>query len=114
MTAAARIAEPKPVIRPTKPVDVSRYSDWDEPPHLTKTPWELERRKRQRHSKAPHPSAPAIIFKDLPTTVYECIVAQLEQIHLNQEQPCPACYLGDLHSMSLVNRAWNKATVIPM
>ncbi|OAL00591.1 hypothetical protein IQ06DRAFT_222192 [Phaeosphaeriaceae sp. SRC1lsM3a] len=112
MTAAARIAEPRPVIRPTKPIDTSRYPGWDEP-HLTRTPWELERHKR-RQSKVSQPPVPAKIFKDLPRTVYDCIVTQLEQIHLNQEQACPACYLGDLHSLALVSRAWNKATVIPI
>ncbi|KAH7400865.1 hypothetical protein DE146DRAFT_612508 [Phaeosphaeria sp. MPI-PUGE-AT-0046c] len=113
MTAAAHIAEPRSVIRPTRPIDTSRYPGWDEP-HLTKTPWELERHKKQRHAKVSQPTVPARIFKDLPTTIYECIIAQLEQIYLCQEQPCPACYLGDLHTLSLVSRAWNKATVTPM
>ncbi|CAA9966314.1 hypothetical protein PTMSG1_09673 [Pyrenophora teres f. maculata] len=45
----------------------------------------------------------------LPREVYDCIVAQLEHIHLDNDQPCPSCYLRDLNSLARTNRVWHKA-----
>ncbi|KAF2661261.1 hypothetical protein K491DRAFT_587839 [Lophiostoma macrostomum CBS 122681] len=88
----------------------------DIPPHLTKTPWELERSKRHsawRKSK-PEPSVLPFVFKKLPREVYDCIVEQLEQIHFREEQSCPSCYLRDLYHLSLTSRAWDRAATIKM
>ncbi|RMZ71430.1 cyclin domain F-box [Pyrenophora seminiperda CCB06] len=43
--------------------------------------------------------------------VYDCIVAQLEQIymHNNDDQACPSCYLRDLHSLTRTSRVWSRA-----
>ncbi|KAF2828636.1 hypothetical protein CC86DRAFT_444791 [Ophiobolus disseminans] len=89
---------------------------WQEP-HLTKTPWELERHKKRsrwRRSKVVENELPVAVFKILPKEVYQCIVVQLEQIHLRQTESCSSCYLRDLHSLSLVSRAWDKATTSRM
>jgi hypothetical protein len=83
-------------------------------PHLVRTFWELQRHKRQRPSKTAEHEFPVAIFQSLPREVYECIVTQLELLHLRQDDPCSACYLKDLWSLSLVNRAWNKVTISPM
>jgi hypothetical protein len=90
------------------------YPTWHEP-RLIKTPWELERHKKSlRRSKVAEPRAPTKIFNSLPKEVYGCIVAQLEQIRLNEDQACPSCHLKDLYSMSLVSRAWDRAVKYPM
>lgn len=82
-----------------------------ETPHLTKTPWELERHKKQslwRRSKVAY-QFPTFYFKNLPKEVYDCLVTQLEQIYLRDERACPSCHLRDLYNLSLVSRAWDKA-----
>lgn len=85
-------------------------------PHLTKTPWEVERYKGNStwRRSGPEVNYPAHVLKKLPKEVYSCIVAQLEQIHLQQDQTCPPCYLRDLHSLSLTSRAWDRAATIEM
>ncbi|KAH8732588.1 hypothetical protein GQ44DRAFT_745751 [Phaeosphaeriaceae sp. PMI808] len=50
----------------------------------------------------------------LPKEVYECIVAQLEQLHRHGNQACQSCYLNDLYSLSMVSRAWVKTTTFQM
>ncbi|KAF2133530.1 hypothetical protein P153DRAFT_282090 [Dothidotthia symphoricarpi CBS 119687] len=52
---------------------------------------------------------PAHTFQNLPREVYDCIIAQLEQIHLGQTQTCRSCYLKDLYGLSLTSRSWSKA-----
>lgn len=94
---------------------VSAYECYDVP-HLIKTPWELERRKRNsawRRTKTENPF-PARMFKNLPREVYDCIVEQVQKLHLGQDQPCPPCYLKDLYNLSLTSRAWDKAVTVPM
>lgn len=49
------------------------------------------------------------ISKTLPKEVLECIITQIETMHLERSEACLSCYLGDLHSLSLVSRAWEKA-----
>ncbi|KAJ8114193.1 hypothetical protein OPT61_g3873 [Boeremia exigua] len=85
-------------------------------PHLTKTPWEVERYKKNStwRRSGPEKEFPVRVFKNLPREVYDCIVAQLEEIHLQQEQACPSCYLKDLHSLSLTNRNWDRAATLQM
>lgn len=78
---------------------------------MTKTPWELERHKKRVAAKRSHPpyKFPAHFFEKLPKQVYDCIVVQLEQIHLRKDHACPSCYLRDFHSLVLTSRAWDKA-----
>jgi hypothetical protein len=102
--------QPRPACRSTLSVGGTVHLGWQEP-RLTKTPWELERHKRQKPKKVVQTPFPERFFKKLPKEVYECIVVQLEQLHLAQDQPCPACRLRDFHSLSLVSRAWDKATI---
>ncbi|CAO2647905.1 Nn.00g088270.m01.CDS01 [Neocucurbitaria sp. VM-36] len=95
--------------------DNSPYPEWDIP-HLTKTPWELERHKKNSTWRRSKPSyqLPAHIFKILPKEVYDCIVVQLAQIHLGQDQACSSCYLKDLYNLSLTSRMWDKAATAQM
>lgn len=116
--AAAQCSRPKNLTASPKVESMlpSTLASWDIP-HLTKTPWEADRHKKRaswRKSVKVEHQFPAQIFKNLPREVYDCILAQLEQIHLGQDQPCPNCYLADLANLSLVNRAWDKATTSPM
>ncbi|KAF2191067.1 hypothetical protein K469DRAFT_746509 [Zopfia rhizophila CBS 207.26] len=83
-----------------------------EVPHLTKTPWELERHKRSsrwHRSKPAEYVFPAHVFKTLPREVYDCIVEQLEYLYLGQNQSCPSCYMKDLCNLALTSRAWDRA-----
>lgn len=85
-------------------------------PHLTRTPWEVERHKRNsvwRRTKSEY-QFPQHTFKKLPREVYDCVVAQLEQLHFAQDQPCPSCYLKDLFNLSLTSRAWDRAATLQM
>ncbi|KAH7088249.1 hypothetical protein FB567DRAFT_620591 [Paraphoma chrysanthemicola] len=119
-TLAAPLAQ-KAKVRPGTKSDITdrpptSNTSWDVP-HLTKTPWELERNKKHsswRKSKAEEPSFPAHFFERLPKEVYECIVTQLDHIHLRHDHACPSCYLRDLYNLSLVSRTWDKATTTPM
>ncbi|OAL49527.1 hypothetical protein IQ07DRAFT_58808 [Pyrenochaeta sp. DS3sAY3a] len=81
-------------------------------PHLTQTPWEVERHKRNSTWKRSNPTrhVPANVFRDLPREVYDCILAQIEQLHLkDDDRACSSCYLNDLYSLSLTSRTWDKA-----
>ncbi|KAF2644830.1 hypothetical protein P280DRAFT_391358 [Massarina eburnea CBS 473.64] len=85
---------------------------FEDAPRLIPTPWELERHKKgltRKRTRLPR-QLPARIFKTLPREVYDCIVEQLEQVHLGQDQSCPSCYLRDMYNLSLTSRAWDRAT----
>jgi hypothetical protein len=82
-----------------------------EVPHLTKTPWELERSRKSavwKRSKTA-PECSTHLFQTFPSELYECIITQLEQLHARRHPACPSCYLGDLHKLSLVNHEFKKA-----
>ncbi|ORX99224.1 hypothetical protein BCR34DRAFT_606696 [Clohesyomyces aquaticus] len=86
-------------------------------PHLIRTPWELERNnKKNSASQRSKPDSvfPAHVFKKLPREVYDCILAQLKQIHFGQNAACPSCYLRDLHNLTLTSRAWDRAATRQM
>lgn len=113
-SATAQILEPRATIRSTLAAGKPVYTGWHEP-HLTKTPWELERHKKSwRRSRVLEVQSPVKVFKELPKEVYGCIVEQLERMHLNQNQACSSCYLNDLYSLALVSRAWDKAVTSRM
>ncbi|KAF2473485.1 uncharacterized protein BDR25DRAFT_341529 [Lindgomyces ingoldianus] len=85
-------------------------------PRLTKTPWELERNKKNpvwRRSR-PEYLFPAHVFKKLPREVYDCILEQLECLHFGQNQACSSCYLKDLYNLSLTSRAWDRAATLQL
>jgi hypothetical protein len=87
-----------------------RQADYDVP-HLVKTPWELERHTRKSiwSSRSSHEKEiPTYTLKSLPEEVYDCIISQLEDIHLGGDNACPPCYLRDLHSLTLTSRAWER------
>jgi hypothetical protein len=88
----------------------------DDVPHLTRTPWEVERYKKNStwRRSGPDKEFPSHIFKNLPREIYECIVGHLERIHLQHDQACPSCYLRDLCSLSLTSRAWDRAATLQM
>jgi hypothetical protein len=113
---------PSTITQHTDYANVARISavSWDKPsrqadyeiPHLVKTPWELERRSRKSvwSSRPSHEKeVPTYTLKALPREVHDCIVSQLEEIHLGGDQACPPCYLRDLHSLTLTSRAWERA-----
>lgn len=106
---------PAKVRRPVsaKPQDTPTYQPYPtcDVPHLTKTPWELERHKKASTWKRSTPTQhfPANVFKKLPREIYNCILAQLEHLHLRDDQACLPCYLKDLYSLSRTSRAWDKA-----
>ncbi|KAL5418301.1 hypothetical protein PMIN04_007344 [Paraphaeosphaeria minitans] len=85
--------------------------DTSEIPRLTRTPWEVERYKRNSvWKRAPQEAQlPQHVFKNLPREVYDCILEWLELQCLGKNQQCPPCYLRDLCSLSLTSRAWDRA-----
>ncbi|KAF1920841.1 hypothetical protein BDU57DRAFT_509307 [Ampelomyces quisqualis] len=103
-----RTEQPRPPVTSTLAVGGTVYLGCQEP-HLTKTSWDLERHMMQKPPEIIQPKLPVRLFNGLPREVYECIITQLEHMHLAQGQPCPACHLRDLHSLCLVSRAWDKA-----
>ena len=88
----------------------------DDVPHLTRTPWEVERYKKNStwRRSGPDKEFPSHLFRNLPRELYECIVSHLEQIYLQHEQACPSCYLRDLCSLSLTSRAWDRVAIPQM
>ncbi|KAF2016318.1 hypothetical protein BU24DRAFT_450861 [Aaosphaeria arxii CBS 175.79] len=106
---------PQDPSRPTVPAFALPVIDYHVP-HLTQTPWELERSRRNslwRRSK-PAPMFPAAVFKNLPREVYDAIIAQLELLRVAHDYRCPSCYLKDLYSLSLTSRAWDRAATAVM
>jgi hypothetical protein len=125
-TTSRTVIVPEAAIRPARsfsgpetPIPGRRknvaYDAWAVP-RLTKTPWELERARRNSTRRCPKPmhEFPAHMFKNLPREVYDCILAQLEQIYQGHNRACSSCYLRDLHSLSLTSRAWDKAASATM
>lgn len=54
-------------------------------------------------------AAPSLL-KRLPQEVYDCILSYLQLSHtLPNSDGCVTCFMRDLHSLSLTNRAWEKA-----
>ncbi|KAI5292244.1 hypothetical protein KEM52_006513 [Ascosphaera acerosa] len=51
-----------------------------------------------------------ITFKNLPSKVFDLILADLAELHLGPGSGgCQTCYLRDLHALSLTCRAWERA-----
>jgi hypothetical protein len=56
----------------------------------------------------PSPSGP--FFKRVPPKIYDCILNQLQDLHMDPSQfSCLTCFQRDLHSLALTSRAWEKA-----
>ena len=52
------------------------------------------------------------VFQGLPPEIYDCILQQLRIYHEDSaSQSCQTCYLRDMCSLALTNRAWDKAVV---
>lgn len=87
-------------------------------PHLTSTPWELDRLKRPstnpRGQPTPAKEFSAHYFRDMPREIYDCIVVQLEELHLNRDGACSSCYLRDMSSLSLTSRGWDRAATLQL
>ena len=72
---------------------------------LVPQPFSYTRRKRT-NSQAPN----RCNHTSLPSEVYNCILEQLRKFHEGfRSLYCQTCYLRDLYSLSLTNRAWDKA-----
>lgn len=76
-----------------------------------KSSGEFPRQKKTiaRNSLKPQHRSRVSLFNRLPREIYDCIIAQLEQVYLGQGQECPSCYLKDLHSLSLTSQSWYRA-----
>ncbi|EZF48748.1 hypothetical protein H103_07672 [Trichophyton rubrum CBS 288.86] len=65
-----------------------------------------------KHGRAsPQDQQPMQVFTNrLPDEVYECILSHLWSLHVSScTEGCLTCYMRDLYSLSLTNRAWEKA-----
>ncbi len=55
---------------------------------------------------------PRAFFQNLPPEVYDCILQQLRIFHEDPRSlSCQTCHMRDLCSLSMTNRAWDKAVV---
>lgn len=55
-------------------------------------------------------AAPPEFPKHLPLEVYECILIQLQLLHVGGHgEGCLTCYMRDLYSLSLTSRGWERA-----
>ncbi|KAF2852982.1 hypothetical protein T440DRAFT_24621 [Plenodomus tracheiphilus IPT5] len=111
-TLARRLSRSKTRLPPSRPSEtLFKYNL--EIPYLQPTPWELHR--HERHSAVPRRRAdppkrfPARVFQDLPREIYDCILAQTKELHLDCDRACTSCYLNDMCSLSLVSRIWDRA-----
>lgn len=90
---------------------------FDDIPRLVKTPWEADRSMRAavpRSTGTRRPvtsrSLPERIFRELPDAVYECIVAQLQQLYFSDAAgTCISCYTRDLYNIALTSHTWYRA-----
>lgn len=60
---------------------------------------------------SPQDQQPMQVFTNrLPDEVYECILSHLWSLHISScTEGCLTCYMRDLYSLSLTDRAWEKA-----
>lgn len=60
---------------------------------------------------SPQDQQPMQVFTNrLPDEVYECILSHLWSLHIGScTEGCLTCYMRDLYSLSLTDRAWEKA-----
>ncbi|EFQ98220.1 hypothetical protein MGYG_01255 [Nannizzia gypsea CBS 118893] len=60
---------------------------------------------------SPQDQQPMPVFTNrLPDEVYECILTHLWSLHISScTEGCLTCYMRDLYSLSLTDRAWEKA-----
>lgn len=85
-------------------------------PTLTRTPWEIDRKKRRpqsqwsRHTTKPR-SLPARVFEQLPHEIYSCIVDHLEAICRNTSVADISPLQQELSSLCLVSRRWAKVAI---
>ena len=58
----------------------------------------------------PPPKTMFPIFRRLPQEIYDCILAQLQLLHIaSLPAGCITCFMRDLHSLALTSRLWEKA-----
>jgi hypothetical protein len=93
---------------------VSSYGYVDDIPKLVKTPWEAERSSKSHIPRSRRPASrnfPSRFFENLPDEVYHCILAQLEECYFDDRfGTCTACYMKDLHSLTLTSRNWERSS----
>ncbi|CAI6340063.1 unnamed protein product [Periconia digitata] len=88
-----------------------RTSEETRASRLASAPWELTRRKTRLQLRRTQSSLdlPMNIFRKLPREVYECILLQLENMHLGRDgQGCSQCYVRDLYHLCLTSRSWDR------
>ena len=58
---------------------------------------------------------PPPVFKYLPTEIYDCILQQLQVVHMRPNtQSCATCYTRDLYNLALTSRAWDRAVRVQL
>lgn len=90
-----------------------RHHEFELPPTLVRTQWELERRARRPRSqrfppKGQRPLSPRV-FEQLPREIYDCILDRLEELH--HTTPSTVDVLGlqaDLKALSLTSKRWHR------
>ena len=83
--------------------------EFDTPPTLTRTPWELDRgRPGSRWSRSIDRTSnqPRKIFVQLPREIYQCVLDNLEAVHSVQGTVDVLALRKDLRSLCLVDKKW--------
>ena len=86
---------------------------FDDVPHLTQTPWELQRTRRppsqlSRNGIAQCRRLPTRHFEQLPRELYECIVNHLKSLHHVGPDLDVVSRNNDLRSLLLTDKRWHR------
>ena len=87
---------------------ISTFTSHETPPTLIKTPWEAERAKNPRQTRRKL-SLSTRFFQLMPPEIYDCILRQLEVVHLDSSlTSCGTCFIKDLCSLALASKSWSR------
>lgn len=84
---------------------------FNDPPILTRTPWEWERgRPNSKWSRVSDraQNLPRRIFVQLPREIYQCILDHLEKVHAVGDVVDVVARKHDLRSLCLVDKRWHR------
>ena len=87
--------------------------NFDDVPHLTRTPWELQRTRRpplqsSRNGMAQRRRLPTRHFEQLPRELFECIVYHLKSLHCLSQNVDVVGRNNDLRSLMLTDKRWHR------
>jgi hypothetical protein len=104
-----------------RPAPKQRYYSFDQPPTLTKTPWEADRTKRnsplwwtgseQKQKQTKSNGLPAQVFEQLPHEIYSCILGHLEDTYTNGPTIDVSGRKRAIRTICLTSKRWAKVGI---